>query len=126
MSCSSSGNRGYFWSFLKVVVSCEEERAILQDGLKTIPRRYPYPQLLLENCAYFRWSIRHEKVASHFYTFENNVTHSRNAMFGTAFEIVQEQKILKAVHLETLEASAFRSIVHWKHFQKLKPKAVFH
>ena len=41
-------------------------------------------------------------------------------------EIVQEQKILKVVHLEALEASAFRSIVHWKHFQKLKPKAVFH
>lgn len=38
-------------------------------------------------------------------------------------EIVQEQKILKVVHLE---ASAFRGIVHWKHFQKLKPKAVFH
>ena len=28
------------------------------------------------------------------------------------------------MHLEALEASAFRSIVHWKHFQKLKPKAV--
>lgn len=39
-------------------------------------------------------------------------------------DTVQEQKILKVVHLEALEASAFRSRVHWKHFQKLKPKAV--
>lgn len=48
---------------------------------------------------------------------ENNVTHSRNAMFGTAFRDCSRTKNIKVVHLETLEASAFRSILRGNIFK---------
>lgn len=65
------------------------------------------------------------KVASHFYTLRI-MLHIQEMLCLEIARDCSRTKILKAVHLETLEASAFRSIVHWKHFQKLKPKAVFH
>lgn len=43
------------------------------------------------------------KVASHFYTFRNNVAHSGNAMFGIAFRDCSRTKSIKdhALHGET-------------------------
>ena len=60
------------------------------------------------------------KVASHFYTLENNTAHSRNATVGIAFRDCSRTKRIKGrvLHLEAQYTG--------EHFQKLKRKAVFH
>lgn len=60
------------------------------------------------------------KVASHFYTFENNSAQSRSATFAIAFRDCSRTRSIKdhAFHLEAQYIG--------EHFQKLKPKAVLH